>query len=30
VVTLTDITDPDAPEAPTETLYEADLRLPHD
>ncbi len=30
VVTLTDITDPDAPEAPTETLYEADIRLARD
>lgn len=30
VVSLLDITDPDKPDAPTETLYEADLRLAHE
>ena len=29
-VSLLDITDPDDPEAATETLYEADIRLAHD
>jgi hypothetical protein len=29
-VSLTDITDPDEPDAPTETLYEADLQLAND